>query len=354
MIKIIQEDTDDCSANFLVADIQTNILNALRRVMIADLGNHAFHEDNTVVSVNTSLLHNEILRHRLSLVPLNTTTGLKVNLNVSNTSNDILNIYSGDLEIIEGEGSFIQDILLYKLKKNQEINLTATSDYNCSKVGGTIYKPIITSFFKIVKQLSVSNNVSKDVVNKIYEYLIEDFELFEDEQVHKKQEDYNVVGLLHTVRSKSNFVKNLIVKFNLNEDDLLLEELSYNKIPVYSFTIESIYISPANILKNTLLLFKEKLDLFWDSDMEVEEEEDFVKFFIQKESPTLLNSISNFLRQSEQIYFAHYNKLHPLDDFIVLQLSLHDVNDNYVDILKEALINIDNYIQNILTFDIFV
>ena len=351
MIKII--DQDEMDTNFLVYGVQTNIINALRRVMIANLKNHAFHESNTVVNKNTSILHNEIVRHRLSLIPLDTSTGIKVELNVSNESTEILNVYSGDLKIVEGEGNFIKDIILYKLKQGEEISLTATSDLNCGKIGGTIYKPIITSFFKIIKQISISNDVSKKTIESIKQYLIEEHELFEEDCIYKNKDGYSVIGLLHSVRTKSNFIKQLIQKFNLKEDDLSLDQLSYNNIPVYSFTIESIYIDPTEILKKTLLLFKEKLDLFWESDMEVEEEEHFIKFFIQKESPTLLNTISCFLRESDKIKFAHYNKVHPLDDFIILQLSLYDKSDDYVEILKQALININKYIENILTFDIF-
>ena len=353
MISIIDHDEDDNTTNFLFYNVQTNIINALRRVMIADLKNHAFNEKNTIVHKNSSLLHNEIVRHRLSLVPLNTSTGLKVELVISNNKTETLNVYSGDLRIVEGTGEIVKDILLYKLKQGEEINLTATSDLNCTKVGGTIYKPIITSFFKIIKQISISNNVSKSKLQKIKKHLIEEYELFEKDTIYKTKDDYTVIGLLHAVRSKSNFMKQLMQKFKLKENDLVLEQLSYNKIPVYSFTVESIYINPTQILKNTLLLFKEKLDLFWESDMEVEEEEHFVKLFIQKESPTLLNTISNFLRESEKIKFAHYNKVHPLDDFIILQLSLYDNNDDYIEILKNALININKYIENMMSFDIF-
>ena len=352
MIKTIQYDEEDCSTNFLVYGVQTNIINALRRTMIANLKNHAFAEENTIVSINSSLLHNEIVRHRLSLIPINTTTGLKVELKLLNEKIDTLNVYSNDLKIIEGEGEIIQDILLYKLKQGEEINLTATSDLNSGK-DKTIYKPIITSFFKIIKQLSISNKVNKTTLQQIKEYLVEEYELLEEDTIYKNKEDYDVIGLLHTVRTKSNFIQKLIEKFNLKEDDLSLEQLSYNNIPVYSFTIESIFINPTEILKKTLLLFKENLDLFWESDMEVEEDENFVNLFIQKETPTLLNTISCFLRANDKIKFANYNKKHPLDDFIILQLSLYDNSDDYIEILKEALININKYIENILSFDIF-
>ena len=56
MIKIIQQDIEDCTTNFLFIDIQTNIINALRRVMIANLGNHAFNENNIHVGVDAFII----------------------------------------------------------------------------------------------------------------------------------------------------------------------------------------------------------------------------------------------------------------------------------------------------------
>ena len=55
----------------------------------------------------------------------------------------------------------MKNILLYKLKKDKKIKLTAISDKNISKKGGIPYRPIITSYFKMPiwfsKRPSVTN-----------------------------------------------------------------------------------------------------------------------------------------------------------------------------------------------------
>ena len=353
MIKIIDQDIEDNTTNFLIYGIETNVVNALRRVMMADYKNSAFHESNTIVHKNSGILHNEILRHRLSLLPIHTDEPVKVELIVKNESKEILSVYSNDLKITSGNAKIAQDVLLYKLKENQEINLTATSDINTSKIGGTIYKPIITSFFKIIKQISLSSRIKEEDVNNIKEYLKEEFELFEEEECYKQTDNYTVLGLLHTVRDKTNFLKNVIEKFNLLPGDLILNQLHLNNIPVYSFNIESIFINPTEILYKSLDILKEQLDQFLESEMEVEEEKDFIKLFIKNGTYTICNTLSCFLQKKEKIKFAHYNKLHPLDDFIIVQLSLYDNNDDYIEILQNTLEEINNYIEEITKFDIF-
>lgn len=353
MIRHITQDIEDNSTSFLMYNIKTNIVNSLRRVMMADYKNHAFHENNITVLKNTGLLHNEIVRHRLSLVPINTNDVLEVELNIKNENKEILIIYSDDLIITKGEGKIAEGVLLYKLKAGQEIKLKAKSDMNTSKVGGIIYRPIATSYFKIVKQLSLSNNINNEKFNLIKEYLEEEFELFEEENIYNKNKDYNILGLTHTIRDNTHFIRNVIEKFNLAPGDFLLNKLSYNNIPVYSFNIESLFVDPTIILHNTINILKEQLDKFLESDMEVEEEPNFIKLFIKNGTYTICNTLSCFLRENEKIKFANYNKLHPLDDFIIIQLSLHDMSDDYIEILQNSLEEINNYIENMKTFEVF-
>lgn len=346
MIKVIDIDVKEKITNFLVYDIETNIINALRRIMISELKSHAFNEKNIIIQTNSSLLHNEIARHRLSLIPINTQNILKIQLNKKNNGKvDILNIYSNDLEIIEGKGEIYPDILLYKLKRNQEIKLTATSDENNTSV---IYKSIITSFFKIIKQLSISKNVDNDIIKEIINYLKKEYNLINEVNIHREYDDKIILGLFYEIKNNSNFIKNLIKKFNLNENDLLFEELYYNNNPVYSFTIESIYLKPIEILKKTVLLFQEKLNMFLGSNIEVEEEiNNNIKMYIKNETPTLLNTLSCFLRKNKEVKYANYNKQHPLDDFIILNITLEN-NINYIQILKETINDINNYLDDLI------
>jgi len=67
-IKIV--DKNEFSARLIIEDVDTAFMNSLRRIMIAEVPSMAI--DEVVVIENSSMLHDEILAHRLGLIPLKT------------------------------------------------------------------------------------------------------------------------------------------------------------------------------------------------------------------------------------------------------------------------------------------
>lgn len=67
-VKII--DKNDFSARMIVDGVDTAFMNSLRRIILAEVPSMAI--DEVVVVENSSLLHDEILAHRIGLIPLKT------------------------------------------------------------------------------------------------------------------------------------------------------------------------------------------------------------------------------------------------------------------------------------------
>jgi DNA-directed RNA polymerase subunit D len=67
-VKIIEK--NDYSARMIVEGVDTSLMNSLRRIMLAEVPAMAI--DEIVVIENSSLLHDEILAHRMGLIPLKT------------------------------------------------------------------------------------------------------------------------------------------------------------------------------------------------------------------------------------------------------------------------------------------
>lgn len=343
-IQLIEFDEEENTGNFLIYDVKTSIVNSLRRIMMADYKNSAFNEQNILVKENTGLLHNEIVRHRLSLVPVKATETMKVELNIHNETDEMKHVYSDDLQIVSGQGEILKGVLLYKLKPNQIIRLEATTDINTSNVGGIPYRPISTAYFKIIKEVRASKKVSKKKLKEVTEYLNEEYEMLQNETIQTDKDNFVSLGLTHTIRENTNVLKNVEKKFKLKEGDLTIEYCEYKNTPVYSFNIESFFYSPEEIIKGSIKILKEQLDNFLESEMEVEEDSDFVKLFVKNGTYTIANPLSAFLKEHSKIKFAHYNKLHPFDDFLIIQLSLHNMEDNYIEILQNTLEEMDKYI----------
>ena len=67
-IKIIEE--KDNSLRFLLKDVDHAYANALRRAMIAEVPAMAI--EDVIMLENTSVLYDEVIAHRLGLIPLKT------------------------------------------------------------------------------------------------------------------------------------------------------------------------------------------------------------------------------------------------------------------------------------------
>lgn len=345
MLDIIENDLEDNYTNFLVYDIKTNILNGIRRILFSQYKTHAINKNNILIKKNTTFINNQNMQHRISMIPVNTTEECKLYMRAKNETDNLMNLYTKDLNILKGNITFNQDILLLQLNPGQEIEFECTTNLGCGDDCSN-YRPITTCYFKIIRQFSLRNDL--DNIEEIREFLSNEYELYENNKVYKNIENKTTVGLLHTIRAVKPFLKKLETKFGLTENDYDLCYLYYNKIPVYSFTIESIFLEPTKLINDSIILFKETYKNFLNLSMEVEEEDNKVQIFLTGQTSTLLNTISYFLREDEDVVYSLYNKPHPLIDSIILEIIMKPGFD-YIKSLKKAIYNIIDYLDNIST-----
>ena len=50
--------------------LNKTIINAIRRTLLTDIETIAFNPEDIIVKTNNSALHNEFMKHRISLIPL--------------------------------------------------------------------------------------------------------------------------------------------------------------------------------------------------------------------------------------------------------------------------------------------
>ena len=75
---------DDIELQMDIYNLDTCIVNSFRRIILSDVLGYAF--GNIIIKKNTSLINNEILAHRLSLIPLEMELdeNISVELNIKN------------------------------------------------------------------------------------------------------------------------------------------------------------------------------------------------------------------------------------------------------------------------------
>jgi DNA-directed RNA polymerase subunit D len=140
-IKVV--DKNEFSARFMIEGVDTAFMNSLRRIIVAEVPSMAI--DEVVIIENSSMLHDEILAHRLGLIPLKTDLDsynlpeecsckselgcnlCRVSLTLDVEANEgVRTVYSGDL-VAENPNirPVSEKIPIAKLAPNQHLKLEA-------------------------------------------------------------------------------------------------------------------------------------------------------------------------------------------------------------------------------------
>jgi DNA-directed RNA polymerase subunit L len=336
MIKTLSR--DDLDLEFITFDLDTSYINAMRRVLYSDYLGSCFNQEDIAVVENNTLMNNEILRHRISLIPLKSVYNFTCELIIENTTKKIMDVLSNDIKIILGEGTMRKDILIIQLKPGEKINMKM----NSTKYGGsksTTYRPFSICYFKIIKVIYLKKNFKKKIDKYLENYNIynSDFQYFE------KIKDYDIYGYTNNLRDYINPFENILEK-----DEYIIKDAFYNKKPIYNFNIE-LFFDEENIIKKTLELLKSQIQEFLNKKKELipDDNEKKTRLKIEKGTYSILNLLSKEIRNNNNILYSAYDKEHPLDEFIFLEYITIRKDTDYYNIIHTNVNNMLKYIETI-------
>lgn len=160
---------------FTLTGVDSSIANSLRRVMIAEVPTMAI--DLVQIQINTSSLHDEFIAHRLGLIPLTSENidnyefprnckcsgycqycAVQFRIKVKNSEEGVLDVTSLDLRAVSQTASEVRavdldgPILIMKLKKNQEIDITCNARKGIGKEHAK-WSPVATCSFKYTPEI---------------------------------------------------------------------------------------------------------------------------------------------------------------------------------------------------------
>ncbi len=149
MYATIQDYTQD-SIRFLVTGIETPLANSLRRVMIADVPTWAI--EFVQFELNTTLLHDEMIAHRLGQIPLASSVEPEVeevNFSLDLTAGTDTEEWTSELLESSDENviSAIDGIPIVKVARGQQLKLTATAKRGTGFEHAK-WSPVSTCFFQ--------------------------------------------------------------------------------------------------------------------------------------------------------------------------------------------------------------
>ncbi len=258
---------NDRKFGFVIEGLSIEMANALRRIILSEIPVMAV--DEVIILKNDSPLYDEIISHRLGLIPL--TTDLEVyklprececggygcslcqvslTCEVSNATNAPLEIYSGDLKSNDPKIVPVDpNIPIVKIDKNDKLILEAYATLGLSKKH-VKWQAVSNIFYRFYPEIEFDDSkcvkcpdkciVSKMCPEKLYD--------FSDKKVPKLVEDYWKMCTL--CNSCQNDCPEKAIKVGSKEN-------------TYIFSIESDGVLPfETIIKKTFEIFLEKIDEF--------------------------------------------------------------------------------------------
>jgi DNA-directed RNA polymerase subunit L len=352
--EVLSKDEENEILKFRITNINVSLINALRRVIINDIPCIVFKtapykESDCTIQKNTSRFNNEMIKHRLSLVP----------------------IHLDDLSIP------LENYLLEVKKKNESetIEFITTEDFKIKDVNTGKYLSNADH-----KKIFPPNKITGDFIDfvRLRPKLAtnidgEELHLTCKFSIHTAKEDasYNVqskcfyINTVDQVRQNDEWSKKeaVLKEDGLSEDNIkiekknwyLLDGLRIFKPNTYDFKLKSIGVFENNVLiKKGCNILVEKCNTLIesiDTNSELVEITDTISTIpncydikLMHEDFTIGKVIEYFLftlhyEGSKTLDYCGFQKKHPHDDYCIIRLAFKIASDQAVvrQLLKESL-----------------
>jgi len=332
------EINDDIELKMNIYNLDTCIVNSFRRIVLSDVISNAF--DKIIIKTNTSIINNEILSHRLSLIPLeidiDDIDNICVELEVSNSDYDKKFVTSSDLKVISGKINIIPNILLVELRHGEKISLKMYPIKGNGKKHAK-FQPVSVCSFKINEDVRIKQDIwdklsvkSKKTFRK---YCKETLSLDGDHYLYDNSigaygfKNFNENTKNKIVTGVKKYLSdNGIMDEDENKDVVIFNDQYYNKKYVYSFKLESHLVNPYIIFSKILYQFNQKIIDLQNKDIEIDNQSCNVGvcFIIEGEGHTIGNILSKELQKDDRVKYSYYKMKHPFDRKIMLYLILND------------------------------
>jgi DNA-directed RNA polymerase subunit L len=323
---VLNNDQISFEINNKSQDLKISFVNALRRILISDI--YVWNIDNINFFINNSLFDDQLLKKRLVLIPI-----ISNNANIEydnitftcekiNNEETIEDIYVKDFKCKYNNEEIEMDklikkeyfeILIGKLKNNQQISFEAKLVYSNANNKGSAYSPVSACTYKFKVDDKEASNISKNMND-------EEKRQFNTQNIEKVYER-NSIG------------------------EPLTYQFSYESIGYY----ENVYLfhDTINILKMKLLNIKEEITNKKSTKINIienYENPDFYQFLMKDENDTLGNLLSTYINNDENVFYSGYLIEHPLKNEIILKIKLKD-NNTIENVIETIIKHIDNLIK---------
>jgi DNA-directed RNA polymerase subunit L len=351
----LKKDKINNTLTFSINNIDVGIVNALRRIILSEIPNVAIPFDSSDPDKsqidfveNTTCLHNEMLGHRISLLPINLDEKTIENfdqddynfeINVHNTSHEMLDVTTHDIMILDKEGNNYSTkiqkhifpdspltgdpILIIVLNPNHyntnfgdklhvrfQANLGLAKDHSR-------YSPVSTCAFSNVQDETKTAVAREEVVKKAQELI-----------THNNIENKDGVQTILTDKDKNEIRK----RFNVHDAQRFFKTNEYDEANVFQFVIESeCRMRNEYIFKKAFEVLISKIDsIITEKRFNVTKlDNNYYSVLIRGEQHTIGNLFhvlfyNVFLREKKELNYVGYHLVHPLVEEIIMKFKFNE------------------------------
>lgn len=369
MFTIIKQSSNERSLTFHAQDVDVSIINAIRRVILAEIPNVAiafdpYKADSNDVHIyeNTTCLHNEFMGHRISLIPVQlsqedietfTPDKYKFVIQLQNESNEPLYVTTDDIVVYDGDGNVAdqdkrdaifprdditkQPILITKLKPNlyhapsgDKLHIEFFARLGTTKETHARFSPVSTCTY--------FNVVDPEKAEQAFEKMCEDQEKKQEGKLSKEQHDI------------------LKKRFELHDRYRYFYTNEYDEPNKFEFTIDSeCRLTPVYLVRKAIDVLITKLQLLiQDTDkMHVhilDNESLSASITLFNEDHTLGNLLQAMLYNTHiratngTLSYVGYYLPHPLTPEIVIKLIFKTSQMSSIDASS-----VETFIKNVIS-----
>lgn len=352
--------------SFTINDYELSVVNAVRRIILAEIPNVAFYFDpididhnDIKIHKNTCALHNEFLAHRISLVPLCFNedevnefdpSKFKFVLKKQNNGFEILNVTTRDFDILDENGAKYPEsfkerilpknnitkdyILLTKLKPNlydevspprgEGVDIECTPSLNVAQKHAR-WCPVSQCCFK--------NTIDDKAATERFEEVVQEMEALTGKSLSKEQREQK------------------LQEFNTLEVFRCFKKNKYDEANSFDFKLESeCGMRPGYLFFKAVKILIEKLSRLDENLTQNQTEivkivklagvDNYFQIEIRNEDYTLLNVLQNLMynicfrekkASDNPLDYVGYHQPHPLDNAMVLKLKFKQFEDVSID-----------------------
>lgn len=262
--------------SFDIDNLDLSIINGIRRIILTEIPVVGFYgEEETTIEIisNTGPLHNEFMKHRIGLIPINVDEKItdnyedndyKFELNASNTGSTTINITTDKItgsyknkELSKNELKELfpqnpitkENILITRLRPNEELHFKATAIKRTAKINASFSAVSLANFYFIEDSLESSKK--DNILDKHRSYYKNEYGdptliKFEIESVNKLSYKYLFSKSIDILINK---IEKLIN--NLNNNEITIEPVPNNSFSV-NFHVDNEDDTLGNVIQSIL------------------------------------------------------------------------------------------------------